>query len=85
MADAHIDQVVEGVKPSGDYCKECLEEGTKAVALRECLTCGHVGCCDSSIGLHATGHYKETGHPIMQAFGEAKAWRWCYIDAAYVD
>ena len=33
------------------------------VALRMCLTCGHVGCCDSSIGKHATKHFEETGHP----------------------
>lgn len=29
-------------------CEECLKEGTRWVQLRECQTCGHVGCCDSS-------------------------------------
>src|SRR5262249_31317730 len=29
-----------------DACPECLVEGTPWVALRECRTCGHVGCCD---------------------------------------
>ena len=35
-----------------------------------CLTCGHVGCCDSSIGKHATKHFEETGHPVMKAIPE---------------
>ncbi len=36
-------------------------------SLRKCLVCGHVGCCDSSPGQHANQHFKETGHPVMQA------------------
>jgi len=31
-------------------CEECLADGTFWVALRECQSCGHVGCCDSSTG-----------------------------------
>lgn len=79
----HLDSIKE-VTPSGDECQECLVEGSKAVALRECLTCGHVGCCDSSIGMHATKHFKESGHPIMQAYKADKAWKWCYVDEAMV-
>ena len=41
-------------------CEECEKEHLPIVALRMCLTCGHVGCCDSSIGKHATKHFKET-------------------------
>ena len=49
----------------------------------ECaLTCGHVGCCDSSVGLHATKHFKETGHPVMIAL-PSKSWKWCYIHEEY--
>ena len=40
--------------PTG--CEECLAAGTSWVHLRLCLTCGHVGCCDSSPGRHATRH-----------------------------
>jgi ubiquitin-hydrolase Zn-finger-containing protein len=43
----------------------CEKEGTEWVALRMCLSCGHVGCCDSSIGLHATKHFQKTNHPVM--------------------
>ena len=34
-------------------CATCLADGTRWVSLRQCLTCGHVGCCDSSVGKHA--------------------------------
>ena len=34
-------------------CADCLREGTTWVHLRLCLTCGNVGCCDSSVGKHA--------------------------------
>ena len=32
------------VAPSTKSCQECEVEGTDWVALRMCLTCGHVGC-----------------------------------------
>ena len=28
-------------------CQDCLKIGGEWVHLRECLTCGHVACCDS--------------------------------------
>ena len=42
-----------------DGCEECEREGTNWVAIRMCLICNHVGCCDSSIGLHATKHFRK--------------------------
>jgi uncharacterized UBP type Zn finger protein len=70
------------VTPTTKSCKECDIEGTDWVALRMCLTCGHVGCCDSSEGLHATKHFEETGHPTMVALPN-KQWRWCYLHKSY--
>jgi CPA1 family monovalent cation:H+ antiporter len=64
--------------PTG--CEECLRDGTEWVHLRLCLTCGHVGCCDSSPQRHATGHHHETGHPVIRSFEVGEAWRWCYVD-----
>jgi uncharacterized UBP type Zn finger protein len=61
-------------------CEECVKEGTKWVALRECKDCGHVGCCDSSPGRHATRHYRETKHPVMRSVMAGDLWDWCYID-----
>lgn len=82
---SHKDQIKD-VKPSADTCQECIKEGTKPVALRMCLVCGHVGCCDSSVGLHARKHFKETGHPIIESFksGAGSEWRYCYVDNAYL-
>jgi monovalent cation/hydrogen antiporter len=64
-----------------DACEECLTEGTFWVALRECRSCGHVGCCDSSTGKHATKHFHDTQHPVMRAVPPA-SWIWCYVHQA---
>lgn len=60
-------------------CARCQEDGTTPVALRQCLTCGHIGCCDSSPGAHATAHYESTRHPVMESAEPGEIWRWCYI------
>ncbi|MEV6769555.1 Na+/H+ antiporter [Nocardia sp. NPDC051030] len=63
-----------------DACDECLEEGLVWVHLRMCLDCGHVACCDSSPGNHATKHFNNTGHPVMRSVEPGESWRWCYLD-----
>lgn len=78
----HYDQVQEKIMPKTEGCEECQKEGTDWIALRLCLTCGHVGCCDSSQGMHATNHFKQTGHPMMAALPNY-TWNWCYIHKAY--
>jgi uncharacterized UBP type Zn finger protein len=50
------------------------------VHLRMCLACGHVGCCDSSPGKHATRHFETTGHPLMRSIERGESWLWCYAD-----
>ncbi|WP_307807798.1 Na+/H+ antiporter [Nocardioides xinjiangensis] len=60
-------------------CATCLADGTRWVSLRQCLECGHVGCCDSSVGKHATAHFHETLHPVMQSAQPDESWRWCYV------
>ncbi|MET0953685.1 MAG: Na+/H+ antiporter [Aeromicrobium sp.] len=64
--------------PSG--CEECLRDGTEWVHLRLCMTCGHIGCCDSSTHRHGTAHFADTGHPVMRSFEPGEAWRWCFVD-----
>ncbi len=38
-----------------------------------------VGCCDSSIGKHATAHFHETLHPVMESAQPGESWRWCFV------
>ena len=61
-------------------CEECpaTEE------LRLCVTCGHVGCCESQLA-HGTKHWLASGHPNTIPVGDAPFhWRWCYADDMYV-
>ena len=64
--------------PAG--CEECLRDGSTWVSLRLCLACGHVGCCDSSVGKHAAAHFAASQHPVMRSIEPGEAWRWCFID-----
>ena len=66
--------------PADPVCRRCLEEDLEWVALRECLECGNIGCCDSSVMRHATGHFRETTHPVMQSAEPDESWRWCFVD-----
>ena len=75
----HVDQIRD-VKPNAEGCEVCLSTGGWWVGLRMCLSCGHVGCCDSSPGKHATAHFHETSHPIVQLGIEGDEERWCYAD-----
>ena len=60
-------------------CQRCLDEGLEWVALRECLECGNVACCDSSVGQHATKHFQDATHPVMETAEPGENWRWCYV------
>ena len=75
----HTDQIND-VSPNTNGCEECLKTGGRWVHLRMCLTCGHVGCCDQSVGKHATKHFHATNHPIMQSIEPGEDWGWCYTD-----
>ena len=45
------------------------------------MTCGHVGCCDSSPNRHATAHNHTSRHPIIKSLEPGENWGWCYPDA----
>jgi len=67
--------------PSARGCEDCLRIGASWVHLRICMTCGHVGCCDSSPNRHATAHNRAVGHPIIKSLEPGEDWGWCYPDA----
>lgn len=81
MTCKHIESADESTKAKTlEGCEECLQIGDTWVHLRLCLTCGHVGCCDSSKNKHATKHYHKTKHPVMRSFQPGEHWKWCYVD-----
>ncbi len=63
----------------GDGCETCLVDGTRWVHLRQCLECGYIGCCDSSPQRHASAHFHDTSHPVMQSAEPGEQWRWCFV------
>ena len=84
MRCEHLGQIRD-VSPNSDGCEECLKIGQEWVHLRLCLECGHVGCCDSSIGKHATKHFHSTRHAIMRSLEPGETWGWCFVDQTMLD
>ncbi|MCG8457199.1 MAG: UBP-type zinc finger domain-containing protein [Holophagales bacterium] len=79
MPQCHHFQRLDPPHPrTPEGCEECLDHGGRWVHLRVCLACGHVGCCDSSPGKHATAHFHGTGHPVVRSFEPGERWGWCY-------
>lgn len=73
------------VPPSGTGCVECDAQGGWWVHLRRCTACGHVGCCDLSVGQHARQHFEQTGHAVIRSFEPGEDWFWDYAADAYLD
>jgi hypothetical protein len=80
----HLDQIRD-VSPSADGCEECLAIGGWWVHLRLCLTCGRVGCCDSSPNRHASRHARTAEHPIVRSLEPDQDWAWCFIDEVVLE
>jgi len=81
----HVNQVDLG-KNEGNTkgCEECEKIGSDWVHLRLCLTCGHVGCCDSSPNKHGTKHFQDTKHPMIKSYEPGESWKWCYFDQVFI-
>ena len=77
---AHLDEARDDAEPGSEGCVDCLAIGGRWVHLRMCMTCGHVGCCDSSPHRHATAHFRSAGHPLVQSYEPGEAWWYCYVD-----
>ena len=81
MSCVHLTESGSAEPQATDECPDCVAVGaTDWVHLRSCLTCGHVGCCDSSPRQHATTHFRQTGHPVMRSIQPGESWRWCFPD-----
>ena len=77
---SHLDQIADVQPDPPDGCGECKRIGDSWVHHRLCLPCGAVRCRDSSKNKHATAHFHETGHPLVQSYQPGEDWIWCYID-----
>ena len=80
---SHLDMITVHSVPTRDDvpgCEECLKTGGQWVHLRVCLSCGKVGCCDSSPNQHATKHARADSHPILRSIEPGEDWSWCVID-----
>lgn len=72
---------IQQVTPSSTRgCEECIKMGDGWTRLRICLTCGYVGCCDTSKNQHARKHYNETKHPLILSFEPRELWMYCFED-----
>ena len=81
MPCTHLDHVLVTELPDAvDGCEDCLASGGKWLHLRICLECGHVGCCDSSPGRHASAHARDASHPIIRSLEPGEDWSWCFED-----
>lgn len=73
------------IPPSGPGCVECEELGSWWLHLRRCAYCGHIGCCDSSVNKHASGHAHSTGHRVICSYEPGETWFWDYSTDDYLE
>jgi len=77
----HLDQIrVTALPASIAGCEECLKIGSHWVHLRMCMSCGKIGCCDSSPHRHARQHAAEPGHVIVRSAEPGEDWSYCFVD-----
>ncbi|XUM01974.1 UBP-type zinc finger domain-containing protein [Streptomyces venezuelae ATCC 10712] len=84
---AHLELLTEFEVPLPDgsaVCAACEARGWSWVRLRRCVTCGHVGCCDSSRGRHAYDHHVRSGHPVVRSLAPDEEWAWCFTDEVFL-
>ena len=74
--------LVRHIDPAAHVCAECVASGDTWPALRMCMVCGYVGCCDKSKNKHALKHYLVTQHPLVRSIEPGEDWMWCYFDEA---
>lgn len=66
------------VTPGADRCEECLATGDVRVRPRVCLSCGHVGPCDSPKHKHATTNFRATRGAVVRSLEPGETRAYCY-------
>ena len=80
---SHLDRI-RVTEPATHACQQCLASGDEWPALRMCLECGFVGCCDLSVNKHMKQHIDATGHVLIRSIQAEEGWIWCYADSAFL-
>ena len=75
---SHADSLSPVRAPANLVCPACVALGDTWVHLRVCMSCGAVGCCDSSKNKHATAHFKQSEHPVVRSLEKGETWAYCY-------
>lgn len=76
----HLKQTDSALEVATTTCADC---GVSAPT-RVCLTCGHVGCCETTRG-HALAHSQSSGHPLIRELPiSERSFTWCYGCGAYL-
>jgi hypothetical protein len=83
LSCGHLD-LVKVTEPTTDVCSDCVAAGDVWPALRMCLVCGYVGCCDTSKNKHMKQHYERSGHPVFRSIRLQESWVWCYEDDVFL-
>ena len=77
----HLDRIeIVDLPESIAGCEDCLATGGRWLHLRMCMSCGKIGCCDSSPNRHARKHAASDGHPIAKSAEPGEDWSWCFVD-----
>ena len=77
----HMKEInTEVLEVDDTVCAECgLNSPT-----RICMTCGHIGCCESANG-HALAHSKSSKHLLIRQLPISdNSFTWCYGCNAYL-
>ena len=69
-----------GLPESIAGCEDCLAVGGRWMHLRMCMSCGKIGCCDSSPNQHSSKHARVESHPILRSAEPGEEWSWCVVD-----
>jgi hypothetical protein len=78
---SHLDRIeVTALPPAIAGCEDCLAIGGEWLHLRMCMTCGRIGCCDSSPNRHASRHSTADDHPIIRSAEPGEDWSWCFVE-----
>jgi Zn-finger in ubiquitin-hydrolases and other protein len=77
----HLDQIAVTALPEQIAgCADCLASGGRWLHLRMCMSCGRIGCCDSSPNRHASRHAAAAAHPVVRSAEPGETWSWCFLD-----